>query len=105
MTGTLATYTNGHPWPGGESISFEREVVRAVGQLTAYNDFVTRYLVRLVDGREAFVVIRDQPDADQKWFKAICRQINRDQREKAIAGTLVVPTKEISCVLTWRELP
>ena len=105
MTGTIATYTNGHPWPGGESVRFELRAVRAVGALHSYNDFVKRYLVRLADGHEVFVKIGEQEDADRRWLNGIARALRNDLRARALAGTLVVPTREVSSIIHWRDVP
>ena len=105
MIGTIATYTNGHPWPGGGSVSFERNAVRAVGQLRAYNDCVKRYLVRLADGREVFVKLREQAvEADYRWLREIASVIVRELRQKAVEGTLVVPSRTIGSIVHWKEL-
>jgi hypothetical protein len=105
MIGTIAVYTNGHPWPGGARICFEQHEVRAVGRLSAYNDFVIRCLVRFGDGRVVFVKIGEQSDADQKWLNRINRALRSELREHALDGTLVVPTREICFTLHWKEIP
>ena len=105
MTGTIALFAaSGHPWPGGPSVDFTRTDVRAIGKLTSYNNFVVRYLVRLADGRVAFVVVRDQLKAGRGWLGSVARQINRDLRARAIAGTLVVPSRELSFVISWCDV-
>lgn len=105
MIGTIATYTNGCPWPGGGSVSFERNAVRAVGQLRAYNDCVKRYLVRLADDRVAFVKMLDQTvEADYAWLREIARVIVRELRQKAVDGTLVVPSRTLGSIVHWKEL-
>lgn len=104
MIGTIATHTNGHPWPGGARVSFERRDVRALGVLRSYNDFVKRYLVRLADGREVFVQMSAQAEADQKWLRGIGHKLNQELRQKAIAGTLVVPSRDLSSVVHWKDV-
>jgi len=104
VIGTLAAYTNGHPWPGGAAIHVARIEVRAVGVLRSYNDFVGRYLVRLADGRVVFVKVSEQIDADQKWLRGMGRALNKELRQKALAGTLVVPSRDIGSVVHWKEI-
>jgi hypothetical protein len=105
MTGTIATHaSSGHPWPGGSSVGFEQRDVVAIGSLSAYNDFVKRYLVRLVDGREAFVKFGDQPEADRRWLSGIARALRKELRERAVDGTLAVPTRDLSFVIYWRDV-
>jgi len=101
MLGTLATHTNGFPWPGGESITFKTSDVLAVGSFHSYNTFVKRCLVRLSDGRLAFVKIGEQNDTERKWLGSINRRLNRELRAKALAGTLGVPSKDIDFIVHW----
>jgi len=104
MIGTIAAYTSGHPWPGGGSVSFERTAVRAVGQLRAYNDCVKRYLVRLADGCVVFVKLNEQAvEADYKWIREFARVIVRELRQKAIEGTLAVPSRDVGSVVHWKD--
>lgn len=105
MIGTSAMFMNGHPWPGGELVCFKSKEVSAVGHLTSYNDFVTRYLVRLANGRTAFVKIVDQSEVDQQWLRALARAFNHELHQRAIEGKLVVPSRESPYILHWRDVP
>ena len=58
-----------------------------MGHLSAYNDFVVRYLVRLADDREVFVKFADQPEADRRWLEGLARRINRELRARALDGS------------------
>ena len=107
MIGTVALYVEGtgHPWPGGDRIAFEQTSVRALGRMSAYNDFVTRYLVRLDDGREAFVKVADQSKEEQTWLRRLQREINREGRAKASEGALAMPSRDLSFVIRWKTIP
>lgn len=48
----------GCPWPGGEAVDVTTDDVVAVGVLRMYGDARKLYMVRLHDGREAFVTLR-----------------------------------------------
>jgi hypothetical protein len=104
MVGTTAARTNGHPWPGGPRLRFERAEVRALGHLSAYNDFVVRYLVRLADDREVFVKLADQPEADRRWLQTRARRINRELRARVLDGSRGFPTRDVPFILTWFDV-
>ena len=107
MIGTVALYTmSGHPWPGGERLQFEAAEICAFGRLAAYNDFVTRYLARLADGRVVFVKMVDQSAAEQKWIAGIRRAINREDRARRIAGGIGFArlTRDNTFVITWKDV-
>ena len=104
MIGTTAAHTSGHPWPGGPRIRFERAEVRSVGHLSAYNDFVVRYLVRLADDREVFVKFAEQPEAEQRWLKGLARRVNRELRARVLDGSRGFPTRDVPFLLTWFDV-
>jgi hypothetical protein len=103
MIGTVALFADvtGHPWPGGERVRFEAAEVRALGKMTAYNDFVTRYLARLADGRVVFVKMGEQSNDEQVWLAAFRRAFNRELRARPSA---TYPTRDLSFVITWKDV-
>jgi hypothetical protein len=77
-----------------ERREFTRVEVALVGKLRRYGDSVVRFLVRLYDGEELFVVGTEQPDDDRKWIYRVGRQI-------PFART----TREVPDTLAWVNVP
>lgn len=93
MIGIVASYLNGCPWAGGKHRSFERTEVVAFGKTSRYNDFITRYLVRLADGTELFVKANEQTDEDMKWLRKLAKGFS--------AG---LPDRDAGWTLAWKEV-
>lgn len=65
------------PYAGGLFRDFTREDITAFGKLNAWGDAVTRYLVRLSDGREFFVKANKQSKDDERWLRKIARKVKQ----------------------------
>lgn len=76
INGFLSAETNtGAPYAGGAPISIEPGDIVAVGKLRSYGSFVIQFMVRLRDGRMAFVNASKQEPDVEKWFRRIARKI------------------------------
>ena len=62
-------------WPGGDSVTFAVADVVALGKQRCHGDFVTRYVVRLEDGREAMVESDGRTEAEQRWLRRTSKRI------------------------------
>jgi hypothetical protein len=97
MIGTTALFMSlGCPWAGGPTRRFERSDVRAFGKLVRYNDSVTRYLVRLVDGAELFVKGTEQGEADLKWLRKLGKQLS--------VTMSVTTARDVGYAVGWKDV-
>lgn len=77
MIGKLVTRTpQGCPYGGGDRVEFAQADVVAFGKVRIYGDFVVRYIVRLADGREAYVNASEQGD-DERWLRRCARVLGK----------------------------
>ena len=96
MTGIVALYYNGCPWAGGGRRCFDRASIQAFGKLIRYNDFVTRYLVRLADGTELFVKGPEQSEDDQKWLRKLGKQLSVTMSPAT--------ARDVGFAVAWKEI-
>jgi len=82
------------PYPSRERREFTRLEVALVGKLRRYGDSVVRFLVRLYDGQELFVVGTEQTDLDRKWLYKIGRRV-----------PLAMTSREVCDTLAWVNVP
>jgi hypothetical protein len=95
----------GVAWPGGAPCTFDLAEVRALGKQSLHGSFVTRLLVRLADGREAFVVTGEQSADEQAWLKKLSRRELAARRSARIAGSAGgYPTRDCPEVIHWIEV-
>lgn len=85
------------PWAGGPRRTFERADVVAIGKLRRYNDFVTRYVVRLRDGAEVQVTGTEQSEDDRKWLTKLAGLVKYEQHH--------LPKRDAQWTIAWYELP
>lgn len=77
ITGVELVYAvSGAPYGGGPSVAFERSEIVSFGKVRYYGDFTVRYVVKLADGRAAFVNASVQRDeGDRKWLQRLGRKL------------------------------
>lgn len=92
-------------WPGGDSCTFDLDQVRALGKQELYGSFVSRFLVRLLDGQLVFVVVSYQSAAEQTWLRQLSRRELTQRRKERLAGTVgSYPTRDCPEVIRWIEV-
>ena len=78
LTGTEGVLSGGPSkvlYAGGPPCTFERDQVVRFGKSSMYGDFVTRYWVKLADGREVFVNASAQSKDDERWLRREMRKV------------------------------
>lgn len=98
MRGVVAARSSGGvSWPGGAPRVFDLDQVRALGK-PSYGSFVTRYVVRLADGAEVFVMLGEQSADEQAWLRKLAR------RELVQRRDATYPTRDCPEVIHWIEI-
>ncbi len=92
VTLPLKTMT-GYPYPGGAVLWATDTEVLALGKLTAYGDSVTRYMLRLRDGREVFVKASEQASVAEKWLRKLAKGI-----------VAAYCDREVGWAVVWKEI-
>jgi hypothetical protein len=77
MKGVLMTVTKGFSgaWPGGDFVEFAIADVVALGKQRRYDDFVTRLVARLADGREAMIEAEGRTEDEQRWLREQSKRV------------------------------
>lgn len=81
----------GFPYAGGAPVEVDESEVVAFGKLRSYGDFVTRFLLRLRDGREVFVIGTLQTEAAAKWLRKMSKKTH----------FTAYPNRESGWVFAW----
>lgn len=76
MHGTEKALSNtGCPWPGGLDVAFSQDDVVQLGKLYCWGSACVQFIVRLRDGREAFVRADKQAKEDERFLRRLARPI------------------------------
>lgn len=95
----------GAAWPGGVTRVFDLDQVSALGKQELYGSFVTRFVVRLIDGAEVFVTLGEQSADEQAWIRRLSRRELATRRAATLAGSAGgYPTRDCPEVIHWIEV-